>query len=102
MKDTTVAIWVRKSDFKYFLEVFRTLTELPESHFSYSFRSEDIRWFNEKTTSECIQMNIPVLSYLKWEVCYSDNLNKINSKTDFKNYLENILKERAAHAKPQE
>ena len=79
MKDTTVVMYVKQSDFKYFLEVFKIVSELPENYFDYTFRSEDIKYSNEKMMGDWIQLNIPVMTYLKWEVCYRTNLYRKNA-----------------------
>jgi hypothetical protein len=75
MENTTVTIWVRPTDFKYFLEVLKIISELPDNYFEYEFRAKDIN-YSTGQYSAWTQINIPILLYLKWEICYKTNEKK--------------------------
>ena len=77
MNEVTVTIWVNSTDFKYFTEVLKVISELPFNYFDYKFRAEDIKYSKEKMIGAWFQLNLPISLFLKWEICYRTNINEI-------------------------
>ena len=70
MEKTTITVFIPKSDFSFFLEIFKIVCDLPNLEANYTFRGKDIRMYTEKMMGENhYQINIPIMDYIKW-TCY--------------------------------
>ena len=74
MKNLTATVWVAVEDFNCFLQFYAIIQDLPNLECDYTFRSKDIRMYGEKMMLDCVQINIPMLEYLKWRAYYMKNL----------------------------
>lgn len=74
MKNLTITVFIPKSDFSYFLEVFKIISELPNLEVDYTFRGKDIRMYTEKMMGESqYQINLPIMDFFKWTAYHNKN-----------------------------